>query len=650
MKYWAYVNNEILGPFEKEKLLELPSFSPSLLVCPQTPVGEKTEDWKESSTYPELSALAGGARSPAAARETFAPAPAVQENPAPAAEPEKQNLIGITSLGFKPLHASQQLEQVPPAEHSSGINIAVNRLGKAGPEPAAISQPHQASSSFDPISLSHIERRSETISSEETPGTAQPPAAAEGIALEPQRAFPQPTAWNEQPQLGEQKLPPVMPAAEAEPISFTPAAALPPIIESFSRPAAAEAPVIENFSRPASSAPSPAVADMAGLESLIQRLDSLARTSATRQDLNSAVDPLRVKLDQMGEVISSIKNSQFQHEVMGKLVYLENAVGELKVAFRGPPSGRIQKVEVEKNSDTVFGIPPVKQAEKANPFAGGVAKAPAHQAAKLEPAEAVKPTKITDTGSSKGSTIVPMLKKVFKLIVTLVLLVAVLLGAVIMMKNLGVFDATKFIPFPLPFTGAKPAQQEPAAEFEQKTPAQQPEQKETPPPAGEQKPEQPQAIKDQAQQKAAQQDAAATPEIIFITRTYKLKPAGQILESKIDAHSAKAGGNYSRVKWEVRPASEEGTFEIDAIIPAKTGSLTYTFLVDRAKKSVSPSNEDGKAAFNALAGDAAKKPSAKNPAKQKAAVKPAAKPKKAAGKKKVAPEEEYEYVEEDESE
>ena len=43
MKYWAYVNNEILGPFEKEKLLELPSFTPSLLICPQTPVGEKTE-------------------------------------------------------------------------------------------------------------------------------------------------------------------------------------------------------------------------------------------------------------------------------------------------------------------------------------------------------------------------------------------------------------------------------------------------------------------------------------------------------------------------------------------------------------------------------------------------------------------------------
>ena len=59
MKYWAYINNEILGPFEKEKLLELPNFNASSLICPQTPVGEKTGDWKEASTYPEIAAMIG---------------------------------------------------------------------------------------------------------------------------------------------------------------------------------------------------------------------------------------------------------------------------------------------------------------------------------------------------------------------------------------------------------------------------------------------------------------------------------------------------------------------------------------------------------------------------------------------------------------
>ena len=69
MKYWAYINNEILGPYEKEKLFELPVFTAATLICPQTPVGEKTQDWKEASTYPEVAALlnvSGAAAAPAA--------------------------------------------------------------------------------------------------------------------------------------------------------------------------------------------------------------------------------------------------------------------------------------------------------------------------------------------------------------------------------------------------------------------------------------------------------------------------------------------------------------------------------------------------------------------------------------------------------
>ena len=609
MKYWAYVNNEILGPFEKEKLLELPSFSPSLLVCPQTPVGEKTEDWKETSTYPELSTLLGGGKAAAPSfQKSFTPTPIANE--APAAESPKPNLIGITSLGFKPLQASQKVEPVPPLGHGGMTDITVNRLGKAGAEPPA-SQPHQASSSFDPISLSHIERRSETLSGEELPAAAQPnmgspAAAAEGISLEPQRAFPQPAA-----------------ASEAAAPSFAPAASGAPIIENFSRPAAAMSPH--------------AVTDVAGLEGLIQRLDAIARTAATRQDVNSAVDPLRIKLDQMGEVISSMKNSEFQHEVMGKLVYLENAVVELKTSFRAPQPAKGQKVELEKNSDSVFGAP--AKAEKPNPFTSGIAKAPTLQASKLTAAEPAMPVEIADTGS-KPSRILPLLKKAGKLVFTLVLLTAVALMAVIGLKNFRIFDATKFIPFQLPFAGGKEAQ-EPVTEPEQK-PAEQPlEQKPAEQPAAGQKPEQAQTAPVQDQKKALPPEVA--PEIIYITRTFKLKPAGQSLENKLDAHSAKAGGSYSGVKWEVRPA-EEGMFEIDAVIPAKPANLTYSFKVDRAKKAVSPANEPGKAVFNTLAGEAAQKPSGKKAAKQKAAAKPAAKqPKKAAGKKKASPEEEYEY-------
>jgi len=647
MKYWAYVNNEILGPFEKGKLLELPSFSPSLLVCPQTPVGEKTEDWKEASTYPELSALIGqgGMSHAASAPETFAPPPSHQETHAPAAEAIAQP-APETHSSFKPLRASQSVEPVPPAEHASGgINISVNRLGKAGADPAAVSQPHQASASFDPISLSRIERRSETLSQNADPAPVQPaPAASEGITLEPPRAFSQPA----------EQLPPVIPVTElpsftpaAEPVSFTPAAETP----SFT-PAAA--PVIENFSRP-SAAP---VVDVAGLENLVQRLDALSKASVTRQDISSAVDPLRMKLDQMGEVISSIKNSQFQREVMDKLNYLENAVGELKTAFRNPPPQAAapalaafspQKVEIEKNSDTVFGVQPVKQAEKPKP----------------EPAkETAKPAEIKDEGS-KPSRVGPALKKMFKFAVTMVLLAAVLVGAVIGLKTFGIFDATKFIPFPLPFMGGAPQAQQavetPAvAEGQTQTPTQaqpatpvnlepvnataRPDEKEIPPTT----PAEQEALRKALLAKAMGGASQGTmpddlvPEIIYITRTFKLKPAGESLENKIYDNAGKAGGNFNRTGWEVRPAAG-GLYEIAAIIPTKMGNLTYTFTVDRAKKSVQPSNKEGKAVFEALSTDAPAKPPKK--AGKKGALKQAAKQpaKKAAAKKQAAPEEEYEY-------
>ncbi len=605
MKYWAYVNNEILGPFEKGKLLELPSFSPSLLVCPQTPVGEKTEDWKEASAYPELSALIGQgsiSRAPAAAAdvltvapETFAPPPSTQPAAAPAPEPLAKS--ESHSLSFKPLTASKPLDPVPPTEHApSGINIASNRLGKAGGEHTQAAQSQQSSSAFDPISLSRIERRSESLSAQSQPAPDAQPyndssgATPEGIALEPQRAFAKPA----------EQLPPVIPVAEPSSISFPPAA--------------------EPAAEPVAAAPAP-VADLAGLERLVQRLDALSKNSATRQDITSAVDPLRLKLDQMGEVISSIKNSQFQREVMDKLVYLENAIGELKVAFRSPQPApapaMAQKMEMEKNSDTVFGVQPVRQAEKP----------------KAEPAkEAAKPVEIADTGS-KPSRIVPALKKILRLIITLVLLAAVLAGAVAGLKNFGIFDATKFIPFPIPFlstpeappqqTGAE-AQKAALAAMEELT-------KEAPP---EQQAQQPATPEEQSPKKPMQADVA--PEIIYIARTFKLKPGGPSLENKIYEHAGNAGGNFNRTSWEVKPAAD-GMFDITAMIPGKTNSLNYTFVVDRARKSVSPSNEAGKAAFKALARESEAKPPKKSP--KKGAAKPAAKPQA----KKAAPEEEYEY-------
>ncbi|OGR66631.1 MAG: hypothetical protein A2X31_04740 [Elusimicrobia bacterium GWB2_63_22] len=635
MKYWAYVNNEILGPFEKDKLLELPSFSPSLLVCPQTPVGEKTEDWKETSTYPELAALIG-----AGAGKASAPAPDPQPAPAPAQESAPPRDVvepGPAITTFKPLKAAS-IEPMAPAEHKlGGVEIAVNRLGKAGGEAApAAAQP--APSAFDPISLSTIVRRTENMSGQD--------AAADGIAKEPPKAFGDlspDAAGSAGLEISaitrENAAPAPAPSEDFTPQRFgepAPAAAAPapqPEPASAPQPEAYQSGAQEQAAQPA--AASAPVTDTAGLATLLQRLDYMAKSAVNRQDINAAVEPLRSKLDQMGEVISAIKNSQFQREVMDKLSYLENSVAEMKAAVKNiqaapaPAQPAPQPtVSMEKASDVFMGVQsPPKAAPKPEPVK-----------------EEAKPAEIVDQGS-KPSRLVPALKKAAKALVTVVLLIAVALGAVIGLKNFGIFDATKFIPFQLPFVaadaqpgGEQPADGQAAADAIAAMAAA--EQQIAQAEAGQAAPAQPQ---EQPQPAAAPERA---PEVIYFTRTFKLKADGPTLEDKISEHAARSGGDYNRADWQVKQAVP-GVFEIAGVVPAKDANLTYTFTVNLEGKTLQPGDDYGKTAYAALAA-AAPKPRAPRQRAGKAAAKP--QPKKAAPKKLAPPpaEEEYEYVYEDE--
>ncbi|MCX5783259.1 MAG: hypothetical protein NTW04_02295 [Elusimicrobia bacterium] len=46
MKFWAYINNEIKGPYTQEEVLKLPEFDIEILVCPEAMPGEETQEWQ----------------------------------------------------------------------------------------------------------------------------------------------------------------------------------------------------------------------------------------------------------------------------------------------------------------------------------------------------------------------------------------------------------------------------------------------------------------------------------------------------------------------------------------------------------------------------------------------------------------------------
>ncbi|MEI7481187.1 MAG: hypothetical protein WCK75_02440 [Elusimicrobiota bacterium] len=548
MKYWAYINNEILGPYEKEKLLELPVFRATTLICPQTPVGTTTEDWKEASVYPEIAAMLGTAVTPAA--EQFKPDTGIPGSEVKSEHSQPVFNAEMPESRLKPL-SLHSIDQTPPeaAPHIDGADFQVNHLSgeknqqeTGGQQPA----PSFTSSNFDPMSISQIDNRAEGFDThrQETQMSTEAVSAQDS-------------------------------EKQASP------------------------------------------ADKEMMNGISSRLEALTRNSLTRQD----IEPLKDKLGQMGEVLSSIKASQFQREVMDKIQYLENAVSEIKASLAQAPAAASPKMASER------------------------VLAPAEQKA---PPESAKQEIIDQGSSGKKSTIAWIIKKIFKLFITLILLAAVVGGAAFALKNFGVFDVTKFIPFPVPFLSASRSAETPAApqpfQAVAQTPAQQ-----TPAPQAE----------------PAKRDL--TPEIIFIGRTFETKTAGVTLETRIYEDAQTRNGNFNIATWQAKELPN-GLFELNAIIPLadRTGQLVYSYEVDYAKKTVqsldAASAKPLNATWNVAQDPKQNKPQIKKGRQgtgaaavkgrqPKPAAKPAAKPapKSVTEKPADAADEEYEYVYEDET-
>ncbi|MFH1619346.1 MAG: hypothetical protein ABIG11_05520 [bacterium] len=202
MRYWVYIDNQILGPHEKEKLSELSGFSPSILICLETPVGEKTGDWQPANSYPELASLLGShpsqslkqaepaspsqeqsvPGSSAAELHKFAPAKQEVYHPAqelakeiPSPFPEisifdtgipKPETAGASmpATGQDAKPAAEELKSgplpaaaIPAAEQPAGTGLKT--VGETPPPEELSSRSSEAGSNFDPMTLTGIQRK-----------------------------------------------------------------------------------------------------------------------------------------------------------------------------------------------------------------------------------------------------------------------------------------------------------------------------------------------------------------------------------------------------------------------------------------------------------------------------------------------------------
>lgn len=73
MRYWVYINDKVVGPYDEDKLGVLEGFTPETLICAEDVAGAGSQEWVKASSVFEFDV---------AAAQPAAPAPAV---PAPAA-------------------------------------------------------------------------------------------------------------------------------------------------------------------------------------------------------------------------------------------------------------------------------------------------------------------------------------------------------------------------------------------------------------------------------------------------------------------------------------------------------------------------------------------------------------------------------------
>jgi hypothetical protein len=602
MKYWAYVNNEVLGPYEKDEIKALPAYSPSLLICPQTPVGEKTEEWREVSSYPEFS------------ESTVIDSPVISEQIPDQIETGSLQIDHNFSMSNSGRLKSTRIGQLQPLDQispsSSGIHsIPTNKLERSGRI--------KISDTWNLSALEQQEATNPTQQAESTPvaeseaaapeaaqspvqdafkdlyniGNDAPAAAPEtnaatpsiepSLTIEPMGGMADPAPVAKQP-LG------AMPMQNTQEFSLgdpkTPAPAVQPV---FQQPASTAAPIIQPQQQTAF-----LEAERAEIEGLKQQLNNISQNTVTKEDFTMSVDPIKMKLDQFDDMFASIRNNQNQQQedLMSKLNSLENALSSLTSNM-----GHVQQNNFEpmpQQSMGTFESVSLTPADSMKGYENSASLTPADPSESLKKEKKKKKEVIQDSGAKAESTniIVRFFKWIFKLIITLILLIALLVAAAIGLKKYDVYNVSPIlvslvnqyipqykntiVPMLLEENDWKAGNTDTSKDGEQ---------------AGEPKAEEVPGT-DAGAMLTPEQEASA----LSAVKEFRKAENGPMLEEKL-----KDIPGYKDEGWKVNPGESDGIYEATLSI-LEPEAKSYSFVYNEAAKTVSGKDEESQKLIDSL--------------------------------------------------
>lgn len=648
MKYWAYVNNEILGPYEVEEVKALPAYSPDLLVCPQTPVGEKTEEWREVSKCPDF------------AGSVAINTPLMSEQIPDQIETGTLQIDHNFNMSNSGRLHSDRIGQLSPLENigmaaAINSNIQTNQLTRSGRVKAQDINWNLAAAEQEAAQAAAIEAQNKQEEAQPASISMPDPIPEPQLQDQPTGSDPfgdiykdiggQQASAQETPQAaGLEPLPQLntqenaaQPAPTEMPMQNTVEFSLDNNTGDFNMPLGTpenDAPATQNFDfgnnnadmgMPSASATPAQNADNDNcntkIDDLERKLDRISQNAITKEDFTMSVDPIKMKLDQFDDMFSSIKNSQNQQQadLMSKLNSLEQALSSLAANAGGAPAGNpFQSNTYESVSLTPQ--EPMQGYEDGASTATLVPADPAEAIKKEEKGKKKEPKKkeeIRDTGKKAASTniIVRFFKALFKFIFFIIMLAVIIYGAAIGLKKFGVYDvAPQIIPLVEKYapqykgviipmvieqsdwdgTNAKPSEVNDTTETTEEASSTENGEK-TDNAAAENPAEAAPEGEEPAQEKPAQVVSAATSaDVMDIVLGYKSTPNSPSMGEKLISI-----GHGKSPDTPVRPSQDgNGIFDVDAVFKGNN-EKTYSFVYNDTSKVLSGKNTESQAIIDA---------------------------------------------------
>ncbi len=81
MRYWVYINDKVEGPFDEDKLVTLPGFTPDTLICAEEIAAGGNQEWVKASSIFEFDQIEQTINQPLPAQEVFHTQSAAQTQP-----------------------------------------------------------------------------------------------------------------------------------------------------------------------------------------------------------------------------------------------------------------------------------------------------------------------------------------------------------------------------------------------------------------------------------------------------------------------------------------------------------------------------------------------------------------------------------------